>query len=457
MKQRFQRFLASLWDRDAVARYPAYALRIARYAFVLIRDLLDGQLNMRAMGLVYTTLLSLVPLLALAFSVLKALGVHNSVEPLLVELLRPLGGQAQTISENIIGFVENMRVGVLGSLGVALLIYTVLSMIQKVEEAFNYIWRIDRPRPLSQRLGEYLAVVTIGPVLVFAALGLTGTVLNSRIVASITAYEPFGMMFYGLTQFLPYLLIIGLFTFLYHFMPNTRVRLKAAAAGGLLAGVLWQTAAGLFASFVVTSTNYNAIYSGFAILIFLLIWLYVSWLILLTGCQLAFYVQHPEQVAPLRIPPSLSGKQTEYLSLMIMGLAGRRFVEGGTPYTEEELSLVLGARPEHVARVTESLVYHGLLTEAGSDRSRLVPAMDLESVALARLWRLSRAGTEPLPHGEDRLATDVLQLLDGAEQSFENHVGDISLRRWILQRSGKQPQDGGNPDIRHYAERNVGS
>jgi len=433
MKQRFQLALHQLWDLDKVARYPNYVVRTARYAFVLLRDLLDGQLNMRAMGLVYTTLLSIVPLLALAFSMLKALGAHNTLEPALLEFLRPLGSQAPVLTQNIIGFVEKIQVGVLGSLGVALLFYAVISMIHKIEEAFNFIWRIDRPRPLSQRLGEYLAIVTVGPVLIFSALGITASVMNSAIVTQIVSYEPFGTLMYLATKLLPYLIIIGLFTFLYSFVPNTRVRLVAALCGGALAGVLWQTGATLFASFVVTSTNYNAIYSGFAILIFLLIWLYLGWLILLTGCQLSFYVQHPEHLKPQKVPPLLSGKQIEYLALMIMGLTGRRFLAGEPGYSEEELSLALNAAPEHVARVADNLIYHGLLTEAGTDRTRLVPAMDLDSIALSRLWRLARAGNELLPHCADPLAPQVTQMLDGAEQLFEQHAGALSLRQWLTQ------------------------
>jgi membrane protein len=431
MKERLQGLLHRLWDADAVARYPQYLVRVARYAFVLTRDLLDGQLNMRAMGLVYTTLLSIVPLLALAFSVLKALGVHNSLEPVLLELLRPLGAQAHTLTASIVGFVENIRVGVLGSLGVALLFYAVMSMIQKVEESFNFIWRIERPRRLSQKLGEYLAIVTVGPVLIFAALGITATVLNSAVVQRIIEIEPFGLLMFMLTQLLPYLLIIGLFTFLYSFVPNTRVHWIAAACGGLLAGVLWQTGSAVFASFVVNSTNYNAIYSGFAILIFLLIWLYLGWLILLIGCQLAFYVQHPEFLKPQKVPPTLSGKHTEYLALMIMGLTGRRFLSGEPGYTEEELSIALNAAPEHVARVTDNLIFHQLLTETGEDRTRLLPAMDLDSILLSRLWRLSRAGSESLPKTADALAPEVLRLLDSAEDSFEKHAGKLSLRQWL--------------------------
>lgn len=437
MKQRLQQQLHNLWDLEKVAKYPQYSVRTARYVYVLARDLLDGQLNMRAMSLVYTTLLSIVPLLALAFSMLKALGAHNTLEPALLEMLRPLGSQAPVMAQNIIGFVEKIQVGVLGSLGVALLFYAVISMIHKIEESFNFIWRIDRPRRLSQRLGEYLAVVTVGPVLIFAALGVTASVMNSSVVVSIVSIEPFGTLMFLLTKLLPYLLIIGLFTFLYSFVPNTRVRLFAALCGGTLAGVLWQTGAALFASFVVTSTNYNAVYSGFAILIFLLIWLYLGWMILLLGCQLAFYVQHPEHLKPQKVPPLLSGRQIEYLALMIMGLTGRRFLAGEPAYTEEELSLALNAAPEHVARMADNLIYHGLLAEAGQDRTRLIPAMDLDSIALVRLWRLSRAGSELLPHSADALAPEVLQMLDGAEQAFEQHTGAISLRQWLTQQNPK--------------------
>ncbi len=422
-----------LWDLDASARYPHRLVAFGRYVFVLARDLLEGQLNMRAMSLVYTTLLSIVPLLALAFSVLKALGVHNSLEPVLLEFLRPLGDRSEEISSSVIGFVENIRVGVLGSLGVALLFYAALSLIQKVESAFNYIWRIERPRPLSQRLGEYFAVLTLGPVAIFAALGMTASVLNSAVVARIADIEPFGLLIFVAARMLPYLLIIGMFTFMYEFVPNTRVRLRAAAIGGLFAGVLWQAGSTAFASFVAHATNYNAIYSGFAIMIFLLIWLYLGWLILLIGCQLAFYIQHPEHLKPRRTPASLSGRATEYLALAIMGLAGRRFMQGKPGYTEEELTLALHAEPEHVARVVEVLMFHGLLVEAGSDRTQLTPGIDLDSIELSRLWRLARAGATTLPTARDALGRDIVRMLDSAEQSFGTRAGSLTLRQWLAQ------------------------
>lgn len=434
MNQFLNRLRERLWDLEAVARHPRQLVYAGRYAFVLVRDLLEGQLSLRAMSLVYTTLLSIVPLLALAFSVLKALGVHNSLEPALLEFLRPLGPQAEQLTANIIGFVENIRVGVLGSLGVALLFYAALSLIQKIEAAFNFIWRIERPRPLSQRLGEYFAVLTMGPVAVFLALGVTATVLSSEVVAQISRFEPFGLLIFIGTRLLPYALIIGIFTFVYSFIPNTRVHLRAAAWGGVFAGLLWQSGSAIFASFVASSTNYNAIYSSFAILIFLLIWLHVGWLILLLGCQLSFYIQHPEHLKPRRTPASLSGRETEYLALMIMGIAGRRFIDGEPGYTQEEIALALHAEPEHVARVVEVLMFHGLLVEAGSDRTQLIPGIDLDSVELPRLWRLARAGATTLPATGLPLGKDVTELLDAAEKAFETNTGPMSLRQWLMRR-----------------------
>lgn len=433
MENFLERLRARLWDRNsAISRTERYLVTIGRYAFALTRDLFEGQISMRAMSLVYTTLLSLVPILALAFSVLKAFGAHNTLEPLLTEFLRPLGGQADEMVANIMGFVDKMKVGVLGSLGISLLLYSAISLIQKVEASFNFIWRISRPRPLSQRISEYLSVLMVGPVLVFSAIGLTASVSSNAVVEKIVSIEPFGLLFFTLTKTLPYLLIIGAFSFMYSFIPNTRVRWRAALGGGVFAGLAWQTSSVLFASFVSGATNYNAIYSGFAIFIFLLIWLHLGWLILLIGCQLAYYLQHPSRLAPDPCVPALSGRGAEYLTLMIMALSGRRFIDGQPGYTQEELAQALNAPSEHVAQSVEGLLRQGLLVEAGRKRTQLHPGMDLDAIRLTRLWRLARAGSSSIPHSTEAHAVAVSQLLDEAESRFEHAHQDLTLRNFIL-------------------------
>ena len=420
-----------LWgEREALGRYEHELRQAGRYLYALARDLMEGQISMRAMSLVYTTLLSLVPLLALAFSLFKGLGVHNSLQPMLDHLLAPLGPQGEQLSKNIISFVENIKVGVLGSLGVALLFYTVMSMIQKVEDSFNFIWRVTTMRRLGQRLGEYFSVLLIGPLAIVLAVGMTASVMSSDVVARLVKVEPLGLIVYLVGRLVPYVVIVGLFTFLYTFIPNTRVRLRAAFSGGLLAGVLWQSASLAFASFVANSPNYNAIYSGFAIVILLLIWLYVGWLILLIGCQLAYYVQYPERLTPTRIAPQMSGRAGEGLGLVLMGLVGQRFLKGEAPLTRYELHRELSAVPEHVDRVIEILLHHGVLAE-GAEGGQLLPRRDLDSLTVAQLWQLLREGFDPRARGRGGIVNAANELIESAESGFAAAAGKQTLREWI--------------------------
>jgi membrane protein len=433
MPNPLDRVRTQLFDPASGKPLPPIAARSGRLLWVLGRDLLEGQLTMRAMSLVYTTLLSLVPLLALAFSVLKALGVHNQLEPLLAEALAPLGPRSVDITTSVIGFVENMNVSVLGSVGVGLLFYTAISMIQKIENSFNFIWRVELPRPFSQRIGEYLAVIMVGPALVFSALGVTATLLSSDIVLRISEIQPFGFLVSSLTKALPFVLVIGAFTFVYLFIPNTRVRVLPALAGGVAAGALWQTASLAFASFVAGTSTYNAVYSGFAIFLFLLIWLYVGWLILLTGCQLAFYLQNPSHIRLTRVAPHLASRGAEYIALAIMVLVTRAFVKGQpAPSTQALIDDINGA-PEHVHRQLTVLRHHGLLAETGTKGGSWLPGIDPEQVSMIRLWRLIRSGTEPLPRGRDPVAGQVLRLLDDAEAPLDATRSSETLRQFVLQ------------------------
>jgi membrane protein len=211
----------------------------------IVREATEGQLTLRAMSLVYTTLLSVVPLLALSFSVLKAFGAHNAVEPLMLNLLEPLGEQGVEITQNVLTFVDNMRVGVLGFVGLLFLVYTVVSLVQKIELAFNGIWQIEGTRSLGQRFSNYLSVIMIGPLLVVSALGATAALMSSALMQRVTAIEPLGTLFETAASLLPYGLIVAAFTFIYMFVPNTRVRLLPALIGAVVAGILWQTVGGV--------------------------------------------------------------------------------------------------------------------------------------------------------------------------------------------------------------------
>ena len=204
-----------------------------RYVYALLRDLAQGDLGLRAMSLVYSTLFALVPIVAVAFAVLKAFGFDRELEPVLFEFLRPLGDQAYVVTERIMGFVENVQGTLLGTLGIIFLVYTVISMIQKVEEALNFAWHVDRPRSLGRRITEYLVVMLIGPLIAVLAMVMLASFEASEAVARL---EGFAAGETGKIRFAPYVLTMGLFLFVYVYMPNTRVRFVPALIGAVTAG-----------------------------------------------------------------------------------------------------------------------------------------------------------------------------------------------------------------------------
>jgi membrane protein len=399
------------------------ALRLGRTALVLAKDLARGELTLRAMSLVYTTLLSLVPLLALAFSVLKAFGVSTQMQPILLTFLAPLGENGRELAQRIVGFIDNMNVGVLGALGLGFLLYTAVSLVQKIEEALNFIWHIHRPRPMAERFTRYLSVLTVGPILVFSALGITATLMNMETVRYLLAIGPLEQTVQVLSRLAPYLLVIAAFTFVYTFIPNARVRIGCALIGGVAGGIAWQTAGWAFALFVASSSQYSAIYSGFAIVLLFMIWLYVSWMILLFGASVAFYAQHPEYLYATGGEPRLSNRMRERLALSVMSLVVRDFGSGRRATSKPELARRLGMPMHTLQVVLDALESEGLVVCSAGEPPKYLPARDPASVRLIEVLESVRAAGEkrflspahlPVPEIVDTVLEQVRQATDAA-------------------------------------------
>lgn len=429
-------FQVTLWQELAPSSNPiTKAVNSSlRVAYIVINELAKGELNLRAMSLVFTTLLSLVPLIAVAFSVLKAFGVHNQIEPFLLGVLEPLGPKGPEITANIIGFVQNVKVGVLGSLGVAMLFYTIISLIQKIENAFNFVWRVKRARTLARRFTDYLSVVMIGPVMVVAALGVAASVLNHNVVQTLQSIEPFGTLILTFTKLLPYLMIIAAFTFLYKFIPNTRVKLAPALIGATVAGVLWITIGTLFASFVASSSNYTAIYSSFAILFFFMIWLYLAWFILLTGSQVAFYLQHPKLVSFGGEEYSLSPRLRETVGLTLMTKIAQRFYDQKPALTINELEAETALTNNILQDLLTKLEQHGLLVEVSGDVVSYQPAQDIANIKLSDILTCIRTAEEssgtPM---KLQVPTVVAQVLGQIEPSQQAVAEEMTLRALVIE------------------------
>ena len=429
-------------DHSTVQRpWRAALTRLLKVAAAVWRELADGQLSLHAMSLVYTTLLSLVPLLAVSFSVLKAFGVHNQIKPLLLTILAPLGAQGVEISDHVIGFVENMKVGVLGAVGLSLLFYTVVTLIQKIESAFNYAWRVTRPRPLPQRISQYLIVLMVGPILVFSAMALTGAMLSSALATSLLSVQPFGMLVGLLGKLVPYVLVIATFTFIYVFIPNAKVRFGSALLGATVSGLIWQSGGWAFGSFIATSAQYTAIYAGFAIVILFMIWLYISWLILLLGASIAFYYQHPEYQSGSRAPRRLSARAEERLALWFMALIGRAHAEGAANCTVQCLAQMISIPAANIEQLLSALERGGLLVHTADEPPRYLLARAVETITIKAVLDCVRnagdaadirPGDAPLCAAMEALYSDIDVGMDGAlhGRTLQDLVtaGDLVIR-----------------------------
>jgi membrane protein len=425
-----------LWESnlDSLPKLQVESIKLLRIFQAVIRDLSGGLPTLRAMSLVYTTLLSLVPLLAVSFSVLKGFGVHNQIEPALLHILEPLGDQGAEITRHIIGFVDNIKVGILGIMGIALLFYTVISLLQKIERAFNYTWRITEYRRVTQRFSEYLSVIMVGPVLVITALAITAAINSSSVVTLLSEIEPFGSLIHLAGKLLPYILVITAFTFIYILIPNTKVQFRSALTGAVIAGILWEATGWLFASFVAGSTNYTAIYSGFAILIIFMIWLYLSWLILLVGASISFYHQHPECITTRQKILGLSARLREKIALLVMFRIGKSFHDNEKPWTLNNLSHNLDVASEAIILVLKSLHDNKLITKSYDNNIiTYMPSHSLEHISIESILTAARVAEESSHLNMDKLDHEpaIDTLISNIDASVNNMLNNMSLRDLI--------------------------
>jgi membrane protein len=408
-------------------------LRVVRYPAALIRDWLRGEISVQAMSLAYTTLLSIVPLMVFSFSILKGLGARGGLRYLLNEFFRPVGGAAAQLTENVLQFVNNMRGDIAGTIGLAFLVYTVVSTIQKVEASFNFVWRVDRPRSFMRRFVEYLSVMILGPILLAVALGLLGTAEHSPIAQRVNAIAVLAATLNAVGSFIPYLIVTVVFTFMYTFVPNTKVRFRCALIGGVTAGVIWALVGRVFTAFIVYSSSLVAIYTGFAIVLTTLIWVYLSWLILLIGAQLAFYLQFPQYLRHGQQRLELSGREREQVGLAIMYLIARDYAKGETPWSSARLAAILDIPGNALAPVVYALESNGFVI--ATEREHFVPGRNLDGIRLRDVLEAIRSSSESqsrMPASSPRTpATGIMKEIDAA---IDQTLGDKTLQELIAQK-----------------------
>jgi len=398
---------------------------VLRNAYAVLRDILSGELTLRAMSLVYTTLLSIVPLIAVSFSALKAFGVHKDIEPHLYGVLEPLGPKGAEITDYVMNLVNNVNGNVLGGIGFIFFIYNAISMVQKIENSFNYVWYVSKSRSFATRLVEYSTVLIVGAIAVGLSLKTLAEFSKDQLVVTIQENVALAPVFTVTDRLMPYLITISIFTFLYKFMPNTKVKLRSAIVGGIAAGVLWATTSMVFAAFLANSTNRQAIYASFAIAITALIWLYLNWLILLIGAQIAFYFQNPAYLRIGRREPRLSNEMRERVALNIMFLVGKEFRNPVLGVNLRSLSRTLRIPSITLAPIAIGLEAGGLITT--NEKENLLPGREMARITLSDVLAVVRQHGETGSHREPKWDSIIEELGNTLDAAFAQTLSDRTL------------------------------
>jgi membrane protein len=422
-------FASGLWELrlEPLPAWKRAGVQVLRVLTLAVRESVKDDCGLRAASLTFYTLLSVVPILGVAFGIAKGFGLEKLLEE---QLRAQMAGQEQAL-ERILGFARNMlddaRGGLIAGLGVALMIWAAVKILGQIEAALNAMWDHRPPRPWGRRFGDYLAVLLIAPVLMLSASGATVFIRTGldEVAGRLGLLDTVGPLVVHLLKLTPVLLAWALFTLLYAVMPNARVRLLPALAGGAVGGVLYHLVQWAYIAFQVGAAKQNAIYGSFAALPLFLAWVQTSWMIFLFGAQIAYATQHAALWSCCMRGPGAGRERRQLAGLHAAWLVAERFARGESPMTAAGLARAAEVPLAVVAENLERLTQAGLLARAVlPDGEAYLPAVDPARLTLQRVWDAlqENAPLDPagLPADAARLQNALAELKHAAEGSAAN-------------------------------------
>lgn len=351
-----------------------------------IKGFRDDRCNLRASSLTLFTLLSIVPVMAMAFGIAKGFGFQEFLEKRVLELFAGQEEVIQTVLSFSTNLLEKTKGGLMAVLGVLVLFYTLIKLIGHIENAFNKIWWVKDDRPLIRKFTDYIAIsITAGILVIFSS---SANIFITAYLAKFLSYIVLPpniekLISLGFNTF-PFLPIWILFIFFYLFIPNKKIDIKAALAGGLIAGTIFQIAQIAYLKFQVGVSNYNAIYGSFAALPLFLIWLQASWAIFLFGAEVAFSWENTEALESQGIEYGrISIRIRKLIVLRIVHFCVNRFATGEKPPADIEIAAEIKIPLKIVKVLLEKLVDCSILLEVvGPNGNGYVPASDIEYMTI---------------------------------------------------------------------------
>ena len=411
-----------------------YWLRPLRVLVLSWRQFHEDKCALRASALTFYSLLSLVPVLAMAFGISKGFGLEKALEK---QLLTTFQGQEEVIvrvTNFANSLLETTRGGVIAGVGVLLLFWTIVRVLGHIENSFNYIWGINKQRSFIRRISDYLSAMVICPLLLIMSSATTVLIKTqvAFVVQKVSLIGAISPAIFMALRLLPYCVVWVLFTFIYMFIPNTKVSFRSGIFAGVLAGTLYQLFQWVYLWSQIGVSKYNAIYGSFAALPLFLIWLQISWLIVLFGAELSFAHQNEETFEFESDCSNISYAFNKLLTLRVAHLLVKDFSEGNPPLSAGQIGRRLEIPVRLVREIVYGLVESKVVSEVcgpENEETAYQPARDIDLYTIKYVIdNLERRGSDHLPVAKSEELDKLSDCLKALGELVEKSPSNVLLK-----------------------------
>jgi len=430
--------IATLWKfltydiwritEDEVTKTTFSLYNIIKTIYLCINRFTKDRLVNKASALTYSTLLAIVPILAIVFAIARGFGFDNLMES---QIVQGFGGPSETtevIFQFVNSYLSQTKNGIFIGVGLIMLLWTVLN---NMEITFNRIWQVKKARSMYRKITDYFSMLLLIPLLLVVSGGLSifmSTMLKN--VTDFTLLAPIGKF---LIRLIPFVLTWVMFTALYVFMPNTKVKLKHALISGILAGTAHQAFQFLYISSQLWVSRYNAIYGSFAALPMFLLWLQISWTICLFGAELTYAGQNIRNFSFDKDARNISRRYRDFISILIMSFVAKRFEKNEPPYTAEDISeecqIPIRLTNQTLYELQEINLLHEVVTDAKSQDIAYQPSMDISKLNVALLLdKLDTHGSEDFKIDKDKEFHGQWETLMKAREEYYKSASQVLLK-----------------------------
>lgn len=431
-KEYIHYFTEEIWvvEHEELSKTRSFLIRQIKILILAIKGFSKDRIQLRASSLTLYTLLSVVPIVSLIFAIAKGFGIESIIQQ---ELIDSFQGQEEVLNwiiEYANNFLENTKSGYLAGVGIVILIWSVIQVLGNIESAFNRIWQIKKPRSYVRKFTDYLTVILVAPV--FMVLASTLTVSLSGIFDRISDTYPILGHLNFIVGSLPFVIIWFLFAFVYMVMPNTKVNFKSAFIAGLIAGTLFQFTQWGYIYFQIGVSKYGAVYGSLAALPLFIIWMQMSWLIVLLGAEISFANQNVNLYEYESDSLLLSPRLKKILTFMVANLVVKNFEEGKDPLSSTEISRKLKIPVRLVREIVDGLVKVKIFSELVSEDEKeraYQPAIDINKITFGMIkYRLEDMGSHHIQPLKSKEYQQILKMMDEAQALLENSDKNLLIK-----------------------------